>query len=75
MLLKIPLNWLKNIFIDQFYDWLLNFQARISDCFMKNTDRYLNEDALRYLGMKVLNLDSADDLDTKPGMPQSSYHC
>ena len=36
---------------------------------MKNTDRYLNEDALRYLGMKVLNLDSADDLDTKPGMP------
>ncbi|KAL5254826.1 hypothetical protein ACHWQZ_G014308 [Mnemiopsis leidyi] len=41
-------------------------KARISDCFMKNTDRYLNEDALRYLGMKVLNLDSADDLDSKP---------
>ena len=38
---------------------------------MKNTDRYLNEDALRYLGMKVLNLDSVDDLDNKPG--QSPY--
>ena len=51
---------------------MIDTQDRISDCFMKNTDRYLNEDALRYLGMKVLNLDTADDLDNKPGTHQTT---
>lgn len=40
-------------------------KTRISDCFMKNTHRWLNEEALTYLGMKVLNTDTADDLDKK----------
>ena len=52
-------------------------QTRISEWFLKNTERYLNDEALRYLGMKVMNLefDTSDDLDIKQGVLLHPFFC